>query len=227
MLDDRGVLVLTVGNGIGHGLIDISLPKRWVVVRVVKGIGVHGHVVHRVNQAVQIGVVVFRPSATPRRKIVRTGDPQIARQIARALETLKVLDPTQNHLGRDKVGRCPMHHGLVANCDDFNDVGVLLGQGHRTLNLRFIRFDVLLGVVGGVGPRAGAIDPSAQHHIHLEVGIRFLQLGYGLDHVGGVGQLDVVGPQKPDSHRMHQHQVFFQLLQGRLLRPVQPTVAAI
>jgi len=94
---------------------------------------------------------------------------------------------------------------------------VLLGQRHGALNLCGIGFEVLLGVVGGVRPRTGAIDPRAEHHVHLEGRIRFPQFGNGLHHVRRVRKLHVVGAQEPDPHGVHQAHVLFQLVHGRLL----------
>ena len=120
-----------------------------------------------------------------------------------------------------------MDHGFIAHRDDLDDVWVRLGQRHRPVDFGLIRVKILLGVVGRIGPGAGAIDPSAQHYVHLEFGVRLLQLVDGLDHIGCVRQLHVVGANLPDAHGKQDAHVLLQLGQSRLLGAAQSPVSAV
>ena len=127
---------------------------------------------------------------------------------------------------RHEVRRGPVDHGFVADGQHLDDVGVGLGQRHRPANLRLVGFVILLCVVGGARPRARTIDPSPEHHVHLEGRVLLLQLGDGLNHVGSVGQLDVVRAQEPNAHGVQDAHVLLQLVEGWLFRtarlPVPP-----
>ena len=142
-------------------------------------------------------------------------------------QVLEVVHPVQDDPGRHEVGRGPVHHGFVADGQHLDDVWVGLGQGHRPANLCLVGFEVLLGMVGGACPRALAIYPNPKHHVHLEAWLLLLQVRDGLDHVGGVGQLDVVRAQEPNAHGMQNAHVFFQLVEGGLLRTAGPPVPTI
>ena len=49
----------------------------------------------------------------------------------------------------------------------------------------------------------------------------------GLDHVAGVRELDVVGAQEPDAHRVQNAHVVLQLVEGGLLGPADGPVASV
>ena len=120
-----------------------------------------------------------------------------------------------------------MHHGLVADGDDLDDVGVLLGQRNSAVDFGPVAFEVLFGVVGRTRPGAGTVDPGAEHDVHLKAGFLLLQFADGPDHIAGVRQLDVVGPQEPDAHRVQDAHVVLELGQCRLVGAAQGPVAAV
>ena len=120
-----------------------------------------------------------------------------------------------------------MHHGLVADGDDLDDVGVLPCQRDRTVDFGPVAFQVLFGVVGCIRPGALAVNPCAEHNVHLESWLFLLQFVDGLHDVAGVRKLDVVGAQEPDAHGVEQPHVLLQLREGGLLGPAASPVSAV
>ena len=82
----------------------------------------------------------------------------------------------QDDVGGHEVRSGPVHHGFVPHGNDFDNVRKFLGQRHRAFDFVFVRLEILLGVVGMVGPRTLAIDPRPEHHVHLKSRVGLFQL---------------------------------------------------
>ena len=195
--------------------------------RIVKRVRMHGDIINRLDQRIQIFVVVFRTAAAPRGKIVRAGDPQVCWQGAVGLQALQVIHPTQNHAWFHKVRCRPVHHRFIANGDDLNDVWKLCSQCHRAFNFLCIGFRVFHTVIWRIRPCACTINPRSEHHIHLEVAVLLLQFVNRFDHVAGMRKLHVVSSKEADAHGVKDFHILLQLSQRWLFRATQPAVTSI
>ncbi len=192
------------------------------------GIGVHGNKIHSADKLFKLRQVVLAAAASPGGKIVGAGDPQGFRQHPLLFQVLQMVHPAQDDAGLHIVLPGPVHHRFVPHGDDLHDVGVLQGELHGAGNLpRIVPALLVPEAFGQVRPRVFAIDPGAQHQVHLKPGILLLQLPDRLQQVRRLVVMHVVGAQDPDPHGRQQAHVFFQLWDGGLDLPGLLPVTAV
>ena len=195
--------------------------------RVMERVRVHRHIINRLDQRIQIFVVVFRTAAAPRGKIVRAGDPNVRRQGAVGLQALQMVHPTEDYTWSHKIRRRPVHHRFIANGDDLDNVWKLRCQCDSAFNFLCVRFRVLQTVIGCICPCACTINPRSEHHVHLEIVVLFLQFMNRLHHVSSMWELHVIRAQESDAHGVEDFHVFLQLIQCWLLRATKAAVTSV